>query len=225
MPIHQTPFLTAPDLHSDDWAGQIGKQRDPITFAPLAGWIYDCNQHGHVIRPYVPPTYGPAHAHIIVDDPDIMGPFNPWATTFPLDQSEPYQSWYGGSIESPLVAELEIVGPFEDGLWHCACLIGRTDFGEAKPHAIVANPSAPFILTAEPPDLPGTVSVFANLNAGDGPSDAQLTHRERIAALAQDWRDLDPETKAQWNATARRKAISGYAAFIANAFLPNPLHH
>jgi hypothetical protein len=55
MPNHPSPFTEAPDLLSEDYAGQIGGQRDPATGEGIAGWIYDCNQYGHTRRPYKPP--------------------------------------------------------------------------------------------------------------------------------------------------------------------------
>ena len=222
MPNHPSPFTTAPNLHSDDWAGQIGKQRDPVTLAGIAGWIYDCNQHGHTIRPYMPPNSATAYCQVLWVNTNPSAPPFTTKARIPLIKIPPPGMWEG-YLDA-------------DGYQYHAVLTLRTPASDGTLALDLSTPPAGFFNIVKYPTDPEAeqtnpsiqdathcyVHSSASCATAPAPTPPQIAHRAAVRDLAATWNALDQATRDAWNRLASRKAIGGYAAFIANAFLPNP---
>jgi len=212
-------FATPPNLHSQDWRGQIGGKRDPTTKVPYAGAIYDCNQHGHTIRPYVPPNL--AGPHVIVwytddyyaaaDSPILLiAPITVWAQTYAFaisKDSGPYNvtietDYDTDPHDGTFIAILRWPGIF----WR--------DF--RREHCDLTEPQT---IPADPPDPAASAYVVIDIRSPLIPTDPQAAHRAHFAAVHAAWTGLSETQRAAWNARARYKRLPAY-----NVFMQTNLH-
>jgi len=219
MPVHPTPFSTAPNLHSRDWAGQIGKQVDPETKAPLAGWIYDCNQHGHTIRPYVPPRRTTPHATVLWHDTRDPIHFADIQATFPLENTA-YQVW-AGHVEIPIdrfvSAEFTVPNDFEHGRIDVNLNLPEESFSG---HNADCNVFSPQIILSDPVLCPGAIcTILGNPRTSIQPSLLQLEWRAKYRDAVAAWKALPAADKKIYNERAKRFGMTGLNLWIREYML------
>lgn len=210
-----TAFPTPPNFHALDWWGQIGKRTDPLTHAPVAGWIYDCNPYGHTIRPYVPPCrtlahanlhwYGPdANAHLVLYDCTLLLATTDGGTTWVADQTLDgvHTAIY---IElAPSAEDAYAWATYEDPIVNAILAVGHN-----------LDTTAAFHLDDTFPLSDVDCNVTVDLRGPLPPTAAQLAQQNRFAAAHAEWLALTDTERRHYDRAAARQHRSGYNRFMA----------
>lgn len=211
MPIDIT---NPPNFHAMDYWGQIGGRLHPETKAPIGGVIYDCNQHGHSLRPYIPPRQAqpnitwtfynhdwPKAIQIIA----CSGLADPGPETVYIGLSDDQLGYRGslscGNWQDPTHGDYGATLHLNGDLIRSYAVEDIDLYHEQIAYAL-HNPAEAFCY------------IYPNFDPPIDPTAAQLaqraTHRDRLDA----WLALSASQKALWRIYARRFRSTGIAAFL-----------
>jgi len=224
--------MPAPNLHSDDWWGRLGGKLDPLTKAPAGGYIYDCNQHGHTVRDYVPPNQASPYMQVTWHIPGHAD-FTTW---IPVNHSSPDGIYNGYRKQTRLewknhpggiplwtqeLVTYESWGQFllaynGNQPWVAPSLaINITERYNASAYDV--NPLEIVRMELAPPDPPYFAQTRCSINQPFTPDPEQRDGRERWGrALAgfQNCRDTTPQLLPLWKRAGKRLGLDAYRMFM-----------
>ena len=214
MPLHPTPFIKPPNFRSDDWWGQIGKQIDPSTNAPVAGWIFDCNTSGHTMRPYKPPRRSFRYALVYWIDTLEPARFPSKSAIIILDYLIPPDDWSQTVEKDGFIFSAEVNGRENplNGLI-------RATFTTPDMLNFAVQNSYCNVLQAWMMMCWGAKCFFSSDYRGPILSTpAQLAQQTAFGEAQAAWAELDEKNKDSYNQAAQRLQMTGNNLFIHDWF-------
>ena len=223
MPNANRRFTIETNLHSDDWAGQVGSRRDPYTLEPIDGVIYDCNQHGHTVRPWVPPRTTLPNAaveyhgnSVWTETPStlirfLLPTYDETWNVYQLIEDGPFLAYLGinwtpDKYDATISAGITVPGIFERHYRKEHCNTAQVPILPSIPYQFEVN-AVCYIELRNP--IPATP--------------AQQNRQRLLADAARIWNRLSDNDRQTWGRRAQGRSMTAYNAFVKNYFSPNPL--
>lgn len=212
LTVEQAARLFVP--FCDDYRGQVGRKLDPVTHSPTGGVIFDCNQHGHTIRPYVPPRRSVPNVILYWHQAHPPYPFfDLYAAVF-AQYNVGSRAWIGQQSVGDYLFMVQIVIN-EPAHRNTMILDVRTPLGYAYSAMFSAADVLAETTTPEieyPQD--SYVKTHGDLRGPIPPTVHQIECHQIFETHANEWGDEWGDFQERYRQRARPRGLTGYNLFM-----------